>query len=125
MFSLRITARVVGFALLLTSPRRPVSAKYSITVDKDGSNVKATFDLSVDISSTEFLASFDLNVAGKNLIDQFLPQKAFNGVKFTTLSDPSQDATVSFAITTTESAPASGTDVLEGAKRFDTVSFSS
>lgn len=102
-----------------------MSAKYSITVDKDGANVKATFDLSVDTSSTELLASFDLMVADKNLIDKFLPQKAFKGTKFAVLKDPSENAPVSFAITTNLPSVADGSDVLEGSKRFDTVSFSS
>jgi hypothetical protein len=60
-----------------------MAAKYSIRVEKDGANVTARYDLSVDMDTTELLASFDLNVEGKNLIDTFLPQKAFTGTKFT------------------------------------------
>lgn len=76
------------------------------------------------MSSTELLASFDLNVAGKNLIDTFLPQKAFNGAKFTILADPSKDAIVSFDITTNESWTAADSDTLRGDERVDDVDFS-
>jgi hypothetical protein len=99
-------------------------AKYSIHVEKDGANVKATYNLAVETGSPELLASFDLNVAGKNLIDTFLPQKAFNGTKFTILADPSKDAIVSFDITTNQSWTADGSDTLRGDKRVDDVDFS-
>lgn len=100
-----------------------MTAKYSIQVEKDGVNVKATYKLTVDMSSTEFLASFDLNVAGKNLIETFLPQKGFNGTKFAVLEKPNDDTPVSFAITTSESWTADGSDTLRGDKKFDDVSF--
>ena len=100
-------------------------AKYTIHVEKDGANVKATYNLTVDMGSGELLASFDLNVAGKNLIDTFLPQKVFNGTKFTVLADPSKDAIVSFDVTTNESWTAADSDTLRGDRRADDVDFSS
>src|SRR5437879_8904435 len=79
-----------------------MAVKYSIRVEKDGANVRAHFDLRIPMDTTELLASFDLNVEGKNLIDTFLPQKAFTGTKFYVLAKPSEDAAVTFAISTSE-----------------------
>jgi hypothetical protein len=100
-----------------------MSAKYSIKVEKDGSNIAARFDLRVDMSSTELLASFELNVEGKNLIDKFLPQKAFTGTKFYILTKPTADTPVTFAITTNAPRSTDGSDTLRGEKRYDDVSF--
>jgi len=99
-------------------------AKYSIHVEEAAANVKATHNLAAEIGSSELLASFDLNVAGRNLIDTFLPQKAFNGTKFTILADPSKEAIVSFDIATKQSWTADGSDTLRGDKRVDDVAFS-
>jgi hypothetical protein len=98
---------------------------YSIRVEKDGANVTARFDLRVPVDTTELLASFELNIEGKNLIDTFLPQKAFTGTKFHVLSNPSVDAPVTFAISTSDLWTADGSDTLSGERRFDDVSFSS
>ena len=76
------------------------------------------------MGTTELLASFELNVEGKNLIDTFLPQKAFTGTKFHILTNPSADAPVSFAIATNEMWTADGSDQLRGPKKYDDVSFS-
>jgi len=100
-----------------------MSAKYSIRVEKDEANITARYDLRVDMSSTELLASFELNVEGKNLIDEFLPQKAFTGTKFYILAKPSADIPVTFAITTNGPWGADGSDSLRGDKRYDDVSF--
>jgi hypothetical protein len=100
-----------------------MSAKYSIRVEKDGPNVMARYDLRVPMDTTELLASFELNVEGKNLIDIFLPQKAFTGTKFHTLTSPSADAPVTFAITTNLPWNADGRDTLRGERRYDDVSF--
>lgn len=102
-----------------------MAAKYSIQVEKDGANVTARYDLSVDMDTTGLLASFDLNVEGKNLIDTFLPQKAFTGTKFYILEKPSEDAEVTFAITTNEPWSTDGKDTLRGEKRYDDASFES
>jgi hypothetical protein len=102
-----------------------MAAKYSIRVEKDGANVTARYDLSVDMDTTELLASFDLNVEGKNLIDTFLPQKAFTGTKFCILDKPEEDAEVTFAITTNEPWSTDGNDALRGEKRYDDASFES
>jgi hypothetical protein len=102
-----------------------MSVKYSIHVEKDGSNVKARYDISVPIDTTELLASFDLNVEGKNLIDTFLPQKAFTGTKFHLLSDSSKDVPVTFGIATNDRCTADGEDVLRGDRRYDDVTFQS
>ena len=101
-----------------------MSARYSIQVEKDGANVTARFELSIPTDTTELLASFELNVEGKNLIDTFLPQKAFAGTKFHILSNPSADAPVTFAITTSDLWVADGSDTLSGDKQYDDVSFS-
>ncbi len=98
-------------------------AKYSIHVEKDGTNVTARYDLKIPMSTTELFASFDLNVEGKNLIDKFLPQKIFTGTKFYTLAKPSADVQVTFAITTNAPWAADGSDKLRGEKRYDDVSF--
>jgi hypothetical protein len=100
-----------------------MSAKYSIRVEKDGANVTARYELKVDMGSPALLASFELNVAGINLIDQFLPQKEFTGTKFAILDNPDADAAVTFAITTNEPWNTDGLDNLRGEKRFDDVSF--
>jgi len=102
-----------------------MSVKYSIRVEKDGANVTARYDLRIPADTTELLASFELNVEGKNLIDTFLPQKAFTGTKFYVLKNPSADAPVTFAITTNETWTADGTGKLRGQKTYDDVSFSS
>src|SRR5258708_35716088 len=101
-----------------------MSVKYSIRVEKDGANVTARYDLRIPADTTELLASFELNVEGKNLIDTFLPQKAFTGTKFHILTNPSADAPVTFAITTNETWTADGTGNLRGQKAYDDVSFS-
>jgi hypothetical protein len=100
-------------------------ATYSIRVEKDGANITAEFDLSVPMGSGELLASFELNVEGKNLIDEFLPQKAFKGVKFALLSRPTEDTPVTFALTTNEGSESHGEDVLRGDRRYDDVTFES
>jgi hypothetical protein len=101
-----------------------MSVKYSIRVEKDGANITARYDLRIPAATTELLASFELNVEGKNLIDTFLPQKAFTGTKFHILTNPSADAPVTFAITTNETWTADGTGNLRGQKTYDDVSFS-
>jgi hypothetical protein len=101
-----------------------MSVKYSIHIEKDGSNVTARYDISVPIDTTELLASFELSVEGKNLIDKFLPQKAFTGTKFCLLADSAKDVPVTFGITTNGTWTADGEEILRGAKRFDDVSFS-
>ena len=101
-----------------------MSVKYSVRVEKDGSSVTARYDISVPIETTELLASFELNVDGKNLIDTFLPQKAFRGTKFHVLTDSSKDVPVTFGITTNGTWTADGEETLRGVKRFDDVSFS-
>ena len=101
-----------------------MSVKYSIHVEKDGGNVTARYDISVPIDTTELLASFELNVEGKNLIDTFLPQKAFRGTKFQVLADSSKDVPVTFGITTNGTWTKDGEEMLRGVKRFDDVSFS-
>jgi hypothetical protein len=100
-----------------------MSVKYSIRVEKEGANVTARFDLCVPMDTTELLASFELNVEGKNLIDTFLPQKAFTGTKFHILANPSADAEVTFAITTNDpnADPDDGEDTLRGERKFDDV----
>jgi hypothetical protein len=100
-----------------------MSAKYSIRVEKDGKNVTARYDLRVRMDTTELLAAFELNVEGKNLIDTFLPQKAFFGTKFHALESASADANVTFAISTNEPWKADGHGTLSGARRYDDVSF--
>jgi hypothetical protein len=102
-----------------------MSVKYSIRVEKDGSNVTARYDISVPMDTTELLASFELNVEGKNLIDTFLPQKAFNGTKFHLLADSSKDVPVTFGIATNNTWTADGEDLLRGDRRYDDVSFES
>jgi hypothetical protein len=101
-----------------------MSVKYSIHVEKDGANVTARFNLRIPKDTTELLASFELNVEGKNLVDTFLPQKAFTGTKFHILTNPRTDAPVTFAITTNEAWTADGSDKLSGQKKYDDVSFS-
>jgi hypothetical protein len=100
-----------------------MSVKYSIRVDKDGVNVRARYDIRIPMDTTELLASFELNVEGKNLIDTFLPQKAFTGTKFCILTNPSADAPVTFAIDTNETWTADGSDKLLGQKKNYDVSF--
>jgi hypothetical protein len=102
-----------------------MSVKYTIRVEKDGANVTARYELAVPMDTTELLASFELNVEGKNLIDEFLPQKAFTGTKFHILTNPSADAEVTFAITTNDpdAEPEDGEDKLRGERRNDDVSF--
>jgi hypothetical protein len=101
-----------------------MSVKYSIRVEKEGVNVRARYDIKIPMDTTELLASFELNVEEKNLIGTFLPQKAFTGTKFCTLTNPSADALVTFAITTNEIWAADGSDKLLGRKKYDDVSFS-
>lgn len=101
-----------------------MAVKYSIHVEKDGANVTARYNLRIPVETTELLASFELNVEGKNLIDTFLPQKAFAGTKFYVLTNPSADAPVTFAITTNETRTADGSGELRGQKKYDEVSFS-
>jgi hypothetical protein len=105
------------------APESEMSAKFSIRVEKDGANVTARYDLSVDMDSTELLAGFELNVEGKNLIDTFLPQKAFTGSKFCILEKPEEDAEVTFALTTNEPWSTDGHDTLRGERRYDDASF--
>lgn len=101
-----------------------MGVEYSIRVEKDGANITARYNLRIPMDTTEVLASFELNVEGKNLIDTFLPQKAFDGTKFYILTNPSADAPVTFAITTNEMWTADGRDTLSGQKKYDEASFS-
>jgi len=101
-----------------------MAAKYDIQVDKAGAQITATFDVKIaDIGSTELLASFELIVAGKNLIDKFIPQKQFSGKKFHTLTDPSADAVVSFGISTNTGWKDGDSKSLRGERHYDDVHF--
>lgn len=102
-----------------------MAATYSIRVEKDGANITAQYELSVPMGTGELLASFELDVEGKNLIDQFLPQKVFKGTKFSILSNPQEDAPVAFAITTNEGWEEHGRDTLRGSRRYDDATFES
>lgn len=102
-----------------------MAATYRIRVEKDGANITAEYELSVPMGTGELLASFELSVEGKNLIDQFLPQKAFKGAKFSILTKPDEDTRVTFAITTNEGDESHGRDDLRGDRRYDEVTFES
>src|SRR4030088_2277821 len=101
-----------------------MSVKYSIRVEKDGANVTARYNLRIPMDTTELLASFELNVEGKDLIGTFLPQKTFAGTKFYVLTNPSADASVTFALTTNERGTADNSDKRRRQKKYDDVSFS-
>ena len=100
-------------------------ATYSIQVEKDGANITARFELATPMDTGELLASFELSVKGKNLIYQFLPQKAFKGTKFYILTKPQEDTPVTFAISTNQGWTADGRDKLRGDRRYDDVTFES
>ena len=102
-----------------------MAATYSIRVEKDGADITARFELAVPMDTGELLASFELNAEGKNLIDQFLPQKAFKGAKFYVLTKPTEDTPVTFAISTNEGWTDDGMDKLRGDRRYDDVTFES
>jgi hypothetical protein len=105
--------------------RQALAATYSIRVEKDGADITARFELAVPMDTGELLASFELNTEGKNLIDQFLPQKAFKGTKFYVLTKPTEDTPVTFAISTNEGWTYDGMDKLRGGKKYDDVTFES
>jgi len=98
---------------------------YHVRFEKDHASVKAIYDLSVPIGGPALIASFQVSVEGADLIGNFLPgQSRFNGTQFHTLSQPDQDAAVSFSISSSEGWTASGTDVLRGGKTHDDAEFS-
>jgi hypothetical protein len=98
---------------------------YYVKFEKDHARVKAIYDLSVPIGSPALIASFQISVEGADLIGNFLPgQSRFNGTEFHTLSQPDQDAPVSFSISSNEGWTASGSDVLRGSKTHDDAEFS-
>ena len=102
-----------------------MSVTYRIDVLKDGKNITATFDVRVtDVSSTELLSDFRLNVEGQNLVADFQPgQKQFTGARNALLTNPAQDATVSFDISSNRPWSENGTDTLRGSKLRDTSTF--
>lgn len=101
------------------------AASYRIRVDKDGKEVKAAYDVSMEMGSG-YLAAFALTVNGNNLVGDFLPgQTRFNGTRFTTLADPSQDAAVTFSVATNQGWSASDEGTLRGSVLRDAVYFNS
>jgi len=102
-----------------------VSVKYRIDVSKDGKNITANFDVRVtDISSTELISDFHLNIDDQNLVPEFQAgQKQFNGTRFATLKNPTQDTTVSFDISSNEGFNAGDQDTLRGSKLRDSSTF--
>ena len=108
-----------------------MSLRYVIKVSKDHAQVTATWDISVDISDTEMIANFALTVEGKPLNTQCSSSstmgagnKACKGADFVTLSNPNEDCTVTFVITTNKPDVRNGDDILRGAKTYDDVDFS-
>ena len=102
-----------------------MSLKYRIDVFKDGKNITANFDLQVtDTSSTELISDFHLNVDDKNLVPEFQPGQArFNGTRSSILTNPDQDATVTFDISSNNGFTASDSDTLRGSKLRDSSTF--
>jgi hypothetical protein len=102
-----------------------IPVKYLIKFEKDHSTVKASYDLSVPVGGAALIAAFQISVDGTDLISNFLPgQTRFDGAHFHTLSQPDQNATVSFSISSNEGWTASGSDVLRGSKTYDDAEFS-
>jgi hypothetical protein len=98
---------------------------YQIKFEKDHASVKATYDLSVPMGGPALIASFQISVEGTNLIGSFVPgQSAFTGAQFHTLSNPDQDASVSFSISSSQGWTANDSDVLRGSKTYDDTEFS-
>ena len=105
----------------------PTAIRFNIRSEKDGANVKVTYDLRVPVGGPALIASFSLAVDGKELIDKthWVPgQVQFNGMQFTQLQHPENDATVSFSISSNEGWIAANSAVLLGARRLDEVVFS-
>jgi hypothetical protein len=112
-------------------PGGSMSLRYVIKVSKDHAQVTATWDISVDMSDTEMISNFALTVEGKPLNTQCSSSstmgagnKACKGADFATLSNPSQDCAVTFAIATNKPDVQDGNDVLRGDRAFDDVEFS-
>jgi hypothetical protein len=102
-----------------------MSLRYKIGVSKDHAQVTANWDISVDMSDTEVIASFTLTVDGKDLNTQCSGgNKACKSAAYATISNPGVDCPVSFVITTNQSAPRNGGDILRGNKIYDDVDFS-
>ena len=98
---------------------------YQIKFEKDHSIVKATYDISAPIASPALIAAFQISVDGTDLISNFLPgESRFNGAQFHTLTNPDQDAPVSFSISSNEGWVAADSDVLRGNRTFDDTEFS-
>ena len=105
----------------------PTAIRYNIRSEKDGANVKVTYDLRVPVGGPALIASFSLAVDGKELIDKthWVPgQVQFNGIQFTQLQHPENDATIAFSISSNEGWIAANSAVLLGARRLDEVVFS-
>ena len=105
----------------------PTAIRFNIRSEKDGANVKVTYDLRVPVGGPALIASFSLAVDGKELIDKthWVPgQVQFNGMQFTQLQHPENDATVAFSISSNEGWIAANSAVLRGERRFDEVVFS-
>ena len=100
-------------------------ARYHVRVDKDGKQVMAAFDASVPVGSG-LLAYFALLVNGNNLTSDFLPgQTEYNGTRYATLADATQDAAVTLSISTNDGWSANGEGTLRGSVERDTVFFES
>ena len=105
----------------------PTAIRYNIRSEKDGAHVKVTYDLRVPVGGPALIASFSLAVDGKELIDKthWVPgQVQFNGMEFTQLQHPENDATVAFSISSNEGWTTADRAVLRGERRFDEVVFS-
>jgi hypothetical protein len=101
----------------------PIS--YTIRFEKDHSSVRVTYNLSLPVGGPALIADFQISVEGTDLISGFIPgQTAFVGAKFHNLSNPNQDATVSFSISSSLGWTASDNDVLRGEQTFDDADFS-
>jgi hypothetical protein len=102
-----------------------VPITYQIRFEKDHASVKVTYDLKVPMGGPALIADFQATVDGTDLISGLLPgQSALNGIKFHTLAKPDQDATVSFAMSTSQGWSAGDEDTLRGEKTFDEADFS-
>ncbi|HYL62330.1 MAG TPA: hypothetical protein VE077_06880 [Candidatus Methylomirabilis sp.] len=102
-----------------------VPITYRIRFEKDHASVKLTYDLSVPVGGPTLIADFQATVEGTNLISGMLPgQTAFNGVRFHTLANPDEDATVSFTLSSNQGWTAGDEDKLRGEKIYDEADFS-
>ena len=103
-----------------------MSLQYSIKMSKDHEEVFASWEINLDMTDDELISNFELTVNGKHVdTNCSAGNKACKGAAYTKLSNPEEDCTVTFVISTNKLVEKNGEDFLRGGRPYDEADFSS